>query len=505
MTTQQILKILRTENQMLPKISVDSSFKKYHRVNIFVFDGKEKNAIKQFPFLKNEKISGKKGELKEVICGKQSVWVHGIGKEEKITAREIRRLFGKVYLGAIAGKPAKIAIMCPMDWVELAVLGIHVAALNPALLKTKPPKDPISEVVLIDKSFRTKSGQVNKAVKTGQVMAEGKNLMRILGAIAPNILDTEAYASVIKSLARMWKVPCKHMTGKQLKQYELLNAISEGSGHDSQLLVFTLHPKKGKTKKATAVIGKGLCYDSGGLQSKQNYMKYMKEDMAGSASVLGTILDIVKNKRNLKETTHFLLPLAENMMGSKAMRVDDVWTAGDGQTVEISHTDAEGRLALADAICYTKNNFKNVNKFMTIATLTGSCIVALGDIYTGIVCNDESMKVDIENAANESGDYVHAGPWDMEYDDNNSPHADMASLGEKDRDAGWIKAGFFLARFLPKDPPGGRAGKKGGCNAKFCHFDIAGSIDMKEAGKAWRKKGFSSGVGVGLLSKLLTK
>lgn len=498
MTTQQILKLLQAENQMLPKISLDSNFKKYQRINIFVFEGKEKDIIKDFPCLKNENISGKKSELKEVICGKQSIWVHGIGKEEKMTTREIRRLFGKIYLSALAGKPQKIAIMCPMDWLELAVIGIHVAALNPAILKTKPPKDTITEVVLIDKSFGTKGAQANKLLKSGQIMAEGKNLMRILGAIAPNILDTEAYAEVIKGLAKKWKVPCKHISGKELKKYELLNAVSEGSGHNSQLLVLTLHPKKGKTKNATALIGKGLCYDSGGLQSKQNYMKYMKEDMAGSASVLGAVLNIVKNNLELKETTYFLMPLAENMMGDKSMRADDVWTAGDGQTVEIIHTDAEGRLAVADAICYAKNNFKNVDKFMTIATLTGSCVVALGDIYTGVVCNDENLKVDAENSANESGDYIHTAPWDMEYDDNNSPHADMANLGEKDRDAGWIKAGLFLARFLPKD-------KNGEYNAKFCHFDIAGTIDMKEGGKSWRKKGFSSGVGVGLLSNLLTK
>ena len=351
MTTQQILKILRTENQMLPKISIDSGFKKYSRVNIFVFQGKEKDVIKQFPCLKNEKISGKKGELKEVICGKQIYWVRGIGKEAKMTSREIRRLFGKVYLGAIAGKPDKIAIICPIDWLTLAVLGIHVAALNPAILKKKPPKDSITEVVLIDKLFKTKSALASKMVKEGQVMAEGKNMMRVLGAIAPNILDTEAYASIIKAIAKKLKVPCKHLTGKDLRKYELLNAVSEGSGHDSQLLVITLHPKGGKTKKATAMIGKGLCYDSGGLQGKGSYMKYMKEDMAGSASVLGAVLDIVKNKRKLKETTYFLMPLAENMMGHKAMRADDVWTAGDGQTVEIIHTDAEGRLALADANC----------------------------------------------------------------------------------------------------------------------------------------------------------
>ncbi|MBU0727126.1 hypothetical protein KKA95_00405, partial [Patescibacteria group bacterium] len=94
MTTKQILNLLDPKNQNLPKISVDSSFKKYNRINLLVFEGKEKDLIKEFPCLKNEKISGKKGELKEIFCKNQSLWVHGLGKEEKMTSREIRRFFG---------------------------------------------------------------------------------------------------------------------------------------------------------------------------------------------------------------------------------------------------------------------------------------------------------------------------------------------------------------------------------------------------------------------------
>lgn len=498
MTTKEILKLLDSKNQNLPSITVDSSFKKYDRVNILVFEGEEKETKNMFSCLKKEKIDGKKGELKEVICGKQSLWIHGVGKREKINNREIRRMFGKMYLGSLSGNPKQIAIMCPFDWAEFAALGICASALTPAMLKPKFKKEPVPEVVLIDKAFKAKALQAKKAIKKGQIAAEGKNIMRILGTIPPNILSTERYADVIKGLAKQWKVKCKHLTKKELAKYELINAVSKGSGHDSQMLIITIHPKKGKTKKSTVLVGKGLCYDSGGLQGKQSYMKSMKEDMAGSASVLGTIHAIVKNNLPLKETTHFIFTLAENMMGPDAMRADDVWKAGDGQTVEVIHTDAEGRLALADGICYAKKNFKDAHRYYTIATLTGSCVVALGEIYTGIVCNNEELTSDIYKSAKHSGDLVHASPWDMEYDDNNSPIADIANLGEKDRDAGWIKAGLFLYRFVPK-------AKKEKDQAEFCHFDIAGSIDMKGAGRSWRRKGFSSGVGVCLLSDLLTK
>ncbi|QQR83651.1 hypothetical protein IPJ72_00340 [Candidatus Peregrinibacteria bacterium] len=171
-------------------------------------------------------------------------------------------------------------------------------------------------------------------------------------------MNQKTYAEVIVKLAKQWKVPVERVDKSKLKNYQLLNAVSQGSEHDSELLIFTLKPKKTKAKAATAVVGKGLCYDSGGLIGKQDHMKSMKEDMAGSASVLATVLNLVKGGYDVKQTTYFLLPLAENMMGQNAMRADDLYTTGDGKQVEIAHTDAEGRLVLADAICYAKRILK---------------------------------------------------------------------------------------------------------------------------------------------------
>ena len=498
MTLQDILKLTEPKNQNLPKISADSSAKKAELVFIPVFEESVKDVVKLFPVLKKLKLKGDKKESHDVINGNQILKVRGMGKKSEMTNRKLRRMFGGYYLGAEALKVKQAGMLCnELEWAYFAAVGVHVAALNPTMFKpgTKPEKVP--EVVLINSKFKAKMAAVKKEIQRGIYLAEGKNLMRVLGATPPNSLSTEVYAKAIEALCKRWKVKCKNVPKKDLKKYELLNAVSEGSGHESKLLVITI-PVAG-SKKSTAVVGKGLCYDSGGVQGKGNFMKSMKEDMAGSASVLGAILNIKKGNLKLKQTTHFLLPLAENMMGSKAMRADDVWTAGDGQQVEIIHTDAEGRLVMTDAICYAKNNFKDLDRVYTIATLTGSCIVALGEIYTGVMCNDEKLCEAVEKAGKETGDHCFCGPWDEEFDDNNSPVADVANLGEKDRDAGWIKAGFYLARFVPKDK------KTGKHTAKFCHFDIAGSIDMKATGGAHRRKGFSSGVGVGYLSALLTK
>ncbi len=498
MTAQDILKLTDPKNQNLPKISADSSYKKYDVVFIPVFEETASSVVRMFPILKKLKLKGNKKESHDVASGTQILKVRGMGNQEKMTPRKIRRMFGSIYMGAESLKAKKVGILCEeLDWVYFAASSVHVAALNPAILKPSGKPSKVPEVGLINPKFKSKAAAAKWEIQRGVNMAESKNLMRILGATPPNSLSTETYAKVIETLCKKWKVKCKNIPKKALKTYELLNAVSEGSGHDSKLLVITI-PVSG-SKKSTVVVGKGLCYDSGGMQGKGSYMKTMKEDMAGSASVMGTILNIKKNKLKLKQTTHFLLPLAENMMGASAMRADDVWTAGDGQLVEIIHTDAEGRLVMGDAICYAKNNLKNIETFYTIATLTGSCVVALGEVYTGSLCNDDDLREEVVEAGKESGDLVFPGPWDMEYDDNNSPVADVANLGEKDRDAGWLKAGFYLARFVPKDK------KTGELTAKFCHFDIAGSIDMKASGSSYRKKGFNSGVGVGYLSALLTK
>jgi leucyl aminopeptidase len=498
MDIKKILGYLDPKNQNLPKIELGNGFKNIPVIFVPVVENEEKHIEKLFPFSKKIKISGKKGERKGTIHNNQEYSFIGIGEAANVNSRNMRRLFGSLYLSSLGNEPKSIGFYCEPEWIRIGALAVHVAALNPSMFKTKPKKEAVPEVFFVNPEFKKNRKDAEKELKAGITLAKGKNIMRVLGTLPPNILTIPVYAEVIMELAKKWKVKCERISKDKLEKYNLLNAVSSGSVNKSELLIFTMHPKSGATKKSTAFIGKGLIYDSGGVQGKGQYMKSMKEDMAGSASVLGVILNIVEGGLELKETTYFLLPLAENMMGSNAMRADDVYTAGDGQTVEIGNTDAEGRLALADAICYVKNNFKEVNSFITIATLTGSCIIALGEHYTGVICNNEEMGKEVTKTGKEVGEYMHIAPWDLDYDDNNSPYADMQNIAEKDREAGWIKAGLFIYKFVPK-------AKKPADQAKFCHLDIAATIDMDEKGKSWRRKGFNSGIGVGLISKLLTK
>ena len=497
-TVADILKLTDPKNQNLPKMSADSTYGKYDVIFFPIFEETVQEVTKKYPVFQKLKLTGKRKEIHNVVYNGQVWKLRGMGKKKDMTARKVRRMYGAFYLTGENFKSQKIGMACEeMSWVYFATIGIHVAALNPTLFKKLGEKSKVPEVALIHTSFKSKLNEARKEIRRGEVTAESKNLMRILGATPPNSLTTATYSDIVVKLAKKWGVKCKNVSAKELEKYYLLKSVSRGSDHDSKLMVLTIEVPGSKT--STVVAGKGICYDSGGIQGKGSFMKTMKEDMAGSACVLGTVLNIVKNKLKLKETTHFLMPLAENMIGPGANRADDVWTAGDGQTVEIIHTDAEGRLILGDAICYAKNNFKNIDKVFTIATLTGSCVYALGEVYTGALCNDETLTKEVIEAGKASGDLVFPGPWDLEYDDNNTPMADVANLGQKDREAGWLKGGYYIARFVPKDK------KTGEHTAKFCHFDIAGSIDMDASGGAHRRKGFSSGVGVGYLTELLTK
>ncbi|MBN1258993.1 hypothetical protein JXA05_04530 [Candidatus Peregrinibacteria bacterium] len=466
MTKEQILALLEPKNQGLPMLKSASAATGYPVFCKPVFDEKPK---KKRHFVQNSQL----------------IMEMGIGPKKEMGARKIRRWYGEAYLAAAAGKPDKIAMACPPSFLKYAAVGVHMAALDPAMLKPKwKPSSP--EVAFVDPAYKTPA-RAETAIREGEIVAEGKNLMRVLGALPDNMLNVPAYASVIQALAKRWGIKCERVPKEKLKKYELLNSVAFGSRYPSELLILTMEPKSGKTKKETVVIGKGICFDSGGLMTKAPRMKYMKEDMAGSAAILGAILTMRKLGKTVKETTRFMVALAENLINENATRPDDIWKAGDGQTVEITNTDAEGRLVLADAICYAKANFKNACRFFTIATLTGSCIQTLGQIYTGAVTNTSALQKQFEKIGRETGDLVHFAPWDMEYDDLDSPVADTVNQSD-DKDAGWIKAALFLNRFIPE-------------GAQFCHFDIAGSVDMKEKGNPWRRKGFNSGVCVELLTR----
>ena len=236
---------------------------------------------------------------------------------------------------------------------------------------------------------------------------------------------------------------------------------------------------KGKKEKPIVLVGKGVTFDTGGISLKPAAeMDEMKYDMSGAASVLGTIKAVAE--MNLPINVVGIIPATENMPGGSATKPGDVVTSMSGQTIEVLNTDAEGRLILCDALTYAERYEPKV--VIDIATLTGACVIALGNIATGLMSNDEELAQELITAGEQSADRVWQLPlWDDYQELLKSNFADMANIGG--RAGGTITAACFLSRFTKK--------------YQWAHLDIAGT-----AWKSGKEKG-STGRPVPLLAQFL--
>jgi leucyl aminopeptidase len=238
-----------------------------------------------------------------------------------------------------------------------------------------------------------------------------------------------------------------------------------------------------KGEKPIVLVGKGLTFDTGGISLKPaGNMEEMKTDMAGGAAVMGTIMAAADLRLPLSVIG--LIPATENMPGGRAFKPGDVLHTMSGQTVEVISTDAEGRLILADALWYARR-YEPV-AMIDVATLTGACVIALGDLVMGMMGTDDELKVLLKAAAERTGEKLWELPLWEEYEEAlKSDVADMKNVGG--RAGGAITAGSFLGRFAADYP--------------WVHLDIAGPSWLKKD-RSYIPKG-ASGVGVRLLIDVL--
>ena len=290
-----------------------------------------------------------------------------------------------------------------------------------------------------------------------QNVAKGVFTARDLVWQPPNILYPSSFADECKKLKKIG-VKVTIYNEKQLQKIgmDALLAVGRGSRKDSQVVVMEWSGGK-KNNKPMAFIGKGVCFDSGGLSLKPaKSMEDMKWDMGGAATVTGIIEAAALSK--LKYNLIGVIGLVENMPDGDAQRPGDVVKSYSGQTIEVLNTDAEGRLVLADILSWTEKKYKP--KFMiNFATLTGAMIVALGNIRAGLFSNDKEISEAIFNSGEITGEKVWAMPLDDDYDQLiKTEIADMKNIGGPG--AGSITAGCFLKRHIEKTP--------------WAHLDIAG-------------------------------
>ncbi|MEW5925029.1 MAG: leucyl aminopeptidase, partial [Candidatus Zixiibacteriota bacterium] len=328
--------------------------------------------------------------------------------------------------------------------------------------------------------------ELKKDVASAHIIAEGVMLARRLASMPGNSLPPEKFASEAKTLAGRHKIKITVLNEKQIKAEKMgaLLAVAQGSAQPPRFII--MEYKGGKaSQKPVVIVGKGITFDSGGISLKPVLdMHKMKGDMQGGAVVLGTMVTIAR--LGLPLNVVGLIPLAENMPSSKALKPGDIVTSRKGKTIEIISTDAEGRLILADALDYA-NKFKP-QAVIDIATLTGGALYVTGYSGAPVMGNDADLMAALKKASDATAERVWEMPiWEDFRDRMKSSIADLKNSGGKP--AATMTAGAFLENFIGNWP--------------WAHIDIA-SVDDELTGKPYIPVG-ASGVGLRLLVELLEK
>lgn len=320
-------------------------------------------------------------------------------------------------------------------------------------------------------------------VRKGVIIAECACLVRDLANEPASNRHPEELADVAKTQEKLGvKVTVYDKKGIEKLGLKALLAVNRGSVHEPRFVVMEY---KGGGKKV-AIVGKGITFDSGGLDIKPDEgLLTMKHDLCGAAAVIASVraAALLKLKINLIG----VFAATENMPGMDAYKPGDIIVGYNGKTMEIANTDAEGRVVLSDALAYTEKNFKP-DCMIDLATLTGACVVALGNVCAGIIGTDESLIKRLIDAGNATGERVWQLPFFREYHEQiKSDFADVRNLGIMRREAGAITAAAFLAAFVDKVP--------------WAHLDIAGT-SWSDQEIDYTKKG-GTGFGVRLLVHFL--
>jgi len=320
-----------------------------------------------------------------------------------------------------------------------------------------------------------------------KALEEGTNFARDLVSEPPNVLNPKEY---VNRLLKLKKLGIKVTTYnevqlKKLGMYSLLG-VGKGSVNESFLVTLEWNGNKKDKKAPLSFVGKGVCFDTGGISLKPpKFMEEMKYDMAGSAVVAGLIQSLAIRKAKVNAVG--VVGLVENMPGGNAQRPGDIIKSYSGKTIEVLNTDAEGRLVLADALSFTEKKFKP--KFIIdLATLTGAIIIALGEEYAGLFSNNDNLSGKIFKAGEKVNEKVWRLPLHKNYDKLiNSPIADIQNINYSGG-AGSITAAQFLQRFVINKTP-------------WAHLDIAGMAFSKKAANL--NPGGATGFGVRLLNQLI--
>jgi leucyl aminopeptidase len=381
---------------------------------------------------------------------------------------------------AIGTKPiksAKIALYIKeqeseVEYVRAMVDGIVLGGYRYNRYKSKKEEISLDTIILSTQSYNNlelAEEEIQSAVNKAAVVSNATNLTRNIVNTTPHDMTPQDMANMAQKIADENGLNIKIEDEKYLEQNGMnaMLAVSRASVHRPRLIHLTYKPKE--SKGTIVLVGKGLTYDSGGLSLKPaEHMVTMKSDKSGGSAVLG-VMDAV-SKLKLPYEVHGIVGAVENMIGGDAFKPDDVLIAKNGKSIEVRNTDAEGRLVLADVLSYAQEEVE-ADYILDFATLTGACVVALGEYTTGIMGHSNKLKHQMFNASNSSGELVGSLPFNKYLKKLiKSEIADISNIASS-RYGGAITAGLFLDNFIEdknKD--------------KWLHIDIAGPAYVE---KAW--------------------
>ncbi len=431
-------------------------------------------------------ISGKTGKtaLLHDVAGVASprVLVVGLGEPGKFGVAQYLKAVGDAARALKAGPVAHALLTLSEEpvagrdaaWAirQAAIAADHACYRYTATLGKKKDEPGLRKLSI--------SGADAVALAQGQAIAAGVQFARELGNLPPNVCNPAYLAEQASEFAgRFGNTECEVLDRAQMQELGMgsLLAVARGSANPPKLIV--LKYNNGGDAKPYVLVGKGITFDTGGINLKvQGGIEEMKFDMCGAASVLGAFVSAVGMQLPINLVV--IVPAVENMPDADAYRPSDVLTSMSGKTIEVGNTDAEGRLILCDALTYAQRF--EPQALLDVATLTGACVVALGKFASGLMSKDDDLAAELLGAGEQVFDRAWRLPlWDEYQTQLESSFADVYNIGG--RWAGAITAGCFLARFTE--------------GQRWAHLDIAG-VSNEEG-----KRGLATGRPVGLLSQWL--
>ncbi|CDZ80512.1 Cytosol aminopeptidase [Candidatus Rubidus massiliensis] len=435
-------------------------------------------------------FKGKEGEILILYPSKGiRIGLVGLGEKDKITTEKLRRIYSNVTKSAINKKIKEITVLVPKisHLLEEATIngiseGLLLANYHYLLLKNDSIKEEKPTLVQVVHLIGASKKQLSLAQKN-QVVAQAVYFTRDLVNGNADDITPQHLCEVAKDLAKDYpKIKTKILDKKQIEKEKmgLILAVNKGSPRDPALILMEYRGNP-KSKELTAIVGKGITFDTGGLNLKPHgSMDTMKCDMGGAGVVFGTMKALAS--LGLKVNVIGVVPTTENSIDGNSYKPGDVYKSFLGKTIEIVDTDAEGRLVLADALAYTVQNYKP-SQIIDFATLTGAIQIALGSEASGLFSNNDALANSLMRSGSETFERLWRMPMYEEYRDLlKSDIADMKNVGG--RPGGAISAAHFLQEFVNKTP--------------WAHCDIAATAFLSE-GKRYLPK-YATGVGVRLMT-----